>query len=293
MDHIDDYLNHLLVERGLSRNTVEAYARDLARFFTWLGERDETEVTLDDCRGFMEEARAGGLGARSLARTMSGIRGYYRWLQEEEIVAADPTELLDRPRLGRHLPGVLSRDEMERLLNAATDESPETIRDRAMLELLYAAGLRVSELTGLGVNDLDLELGVVRVIGKGDKERLVPVGEAALEWIRRYLAEVRPGMDHDRAAALFLSRRGHGLTRQAVWHRLRRYALLAGITTKFSPHTFRHSFATHLLEGGADLRSVQAMLGHADISTTEIYTHLDRQRIRQEYEKCHPRARRR
>ena len=221
MDHVDDYLNHLLVERGLARNTVEAYSRDLARFFTWLGSRDEAEVTLDDLRGFMEETRAEGLGARSLARVMSGIRGYYRWLVEEELLPADPTELLDRPRLGRHLPGVLSREEMERLLTAATDDSPESIRDRAILELLYAAGLRVSELTGLGGNDLDLELGVVRVIGKGDKERLVPVGEAALEWIRRYLAEIRPGMDPDRAAALFLSRRGKGLTRQAVWHRIR------------------------------------------------------------------------
>jgi len=290
MDHIDDYLNHLLVERGLSRNTVEAYSRDLARFFTWLADQDETSVTLGDLRVFMEQTRAAGLSARSLARTMSGVRGYYRYLLEEELIASDPAELLDRPRLGRYLPGVLSRAQMERLLAAPVADTPEGLRDRALLELLYAAGLRVSELTGLSVNDVNLEQGVVRVIGKGDKERLVPINDTAILRLRDYLRDARPAFHPGACPILFVSRRRHGLTRQAVWHRIKHYALAAGLAGKISPHTFRHSFATHLLEGGADLRSVQAMLGHADISTTEIYTHLDRQRVRAEYDRCHPRA---
>lgn len=291
MEYIDEYLSHLLVERGLSTNSVEAYSHDLCRFFSWLGHEDPARVELGDLRAFMAALREQGLKPRSVTRAVSAIRGFYRYLLEEELIDHDPTELIDRPRLGRSLPDVLSRDEMEKLLLAPDAESAEGIRDRAMLELLYAAGLRVSELVGLSLNDLDLESGVVKVFGKGSKERLVPVGEVATVWLVKYLREVRPTMSKgDRDKSLFLSRRGKGLTRQAVWYRIKRHTLVSGIRGKVSPHTFRHSFATHLLEGGADLRAVQAMLGHADISTTQIYTHIDRQRLRAEYDRYHPRA---
>jgi len=291
MDYADEYLNYLLIERGLSRNSVEAYSHDLCRFFSWLEDKAPSRVTQNDVRDHMAWLREQGISARSVARALSAIRGFFRHLVEEDVIAKDPTELLDRPKLGRSLPGVLSREEIERLLAAPEVDNLEGLRDRAMLELLYAAGLRVSELVGLSVNDLDLAAQVVQVLGKGDKERLVPVGDEAGIWTRRYLKEVRPALARKGSSqSLFLSRRGKGLTRQAVWYRIKLHCAAAGIKGKISPHTFRHSFATHLLEGGADLRAVQAMLGHADISTTQIYTHVDRKRIRQEYDRYHPRA---
>jgi integrase/recombinase XerD len=291
MEYVDDYLNHLVLERGLSVNSVEAYNHDIHRFFAMLGSSDPMKVTLEDVRKHMSRLREHGISARSVARAMSAIRGFYRYMVEEEVLTQDPTELLDRPKLGKKLPGVLSREDIERMLAVPDLESIEGIRDRAMLELLYAAGLRVSELCALSVNDVDLQAGVVRAFGKGSKERLVPVGEVAAKYVREYLTFVRPGMlKNGESEDLFLSRRGKGLTRQAVWYRIKHYAFLANIAAKISPHTFRHSFATHLLEGGADLRAVQAMLGHADISTTQIYTHVDKARLRDEYDQYHPRA---
>jgi len=291
MDCLDDYLNHLLVERGLSRNSVEAYSHDLCRFFSWLDGKSSASVELSDLRSYMAWLRGQEMSARSVARAMSAVRGYFRYLLEEDLIERNPAELLDRPKLAKTLPEVLSREEMERLLEAPDLANPEGMRDRAMIELLYAAGLRVSELVGLGLNDLDLEAGAVRVIGKGDKERLVPIGEAAALWLKKYLAEARPSfIKNGDDSSMFLSRRGKALTRQAVWHRIKRYALETGIPGKISPHTFRHSFATHLIEGGADLRSVQAMLGHADIATTQIYTHVEMGRLKREYDERHPRS---
>lgn len=291
MDHVDDYLNHLVVERGLSRNSVEAYSHDLCRFFSWLDPKGPETVKLEDLRGFMEWLRGQGLSARSTTRNMSAIRGFYRYLVEEELLDKNPAELLDRPRMGRTLPDVLNKDDMERLLMAPDIEIKEGLRDRAMLELLYAAGLRVSELVELSLNHVDFAAGVVMVFGKGGKERLVPIGEVAGNWIKEYLKHARPGlMKSMNSKSLFISKRGRGITRQAVWYRIKHYTQKAGLSGKVSPHTFRHSFATHLLEGGADLRAVQAMLGHSDISTTQIYTHVDRERIRAEYDKFHPRA---
>jgi len=291
MDYVDEYLNHLSVERGLSSNSVEAYSHDLCRFFSWSQDKPVAAVSAEDLRSHMAWLRGEGISARSVARAVSAIRGYFRYLLEEEILDHDPTALLDRPKLAKSLPGVLTREEVERLLTAPDLDNLEGRRDRAMLEMLYAAGLRVSELTGLSLNDVDLMAGVVRAFGKGSKERLVPIGEEAANRVRDYLVAARPvfarGSNTD---ALFLSRRGKGLTRQAVWYRIKMYCLLAGIGGKISPHTFRHSFATHLLEGGADLRAVQAMLGHADISTTQIYTHMDRARLREEYDRYHPRS---
>ncbi len=291
MDYLDEYLDHLVVERGLSRNSVEAYSHDLCRFFSWLDGASPESVTREDLRSYMGRLREEGISSRSVARAMSAVRGYYRYLAEEEHIREDPTELLDRPKLAKCLPDVLSKDEMEKLLQSPDPEVPEGLRDRAMLELLYAAGLRVTELINLSMNDVDLQADVVRVVGKGDKERLVPMGENASHWIRQYLQKGRNTFAKGNGgAALFLSRRGKSITRQAVWYRIKHYTLVTGIKGKISPHTFRHSFATHLLEGGADLRSVQAMLGHADISSTQIYTHVDIKNLKEQYDQYHPRA---
>ncbi len=291
MEYVDEYLNHILVERGLSKNSVEAYSNDLCRFFSWMGEKKPVTIKTEDLREYMGWLREKGISPRSTTRAVSAIRGYYRYLIEEEYTETDPTELLDRPKLEKALPGILNKIEMEQLLNAPDIKSPEGLRDRAMLELLYAAGIRVSELIGLLLNDVNMTGGVISVFGKGGKERLVPIGDIATQRIENYLAAARPALGKKTSCqSLFISRRGKGLTRQAVWYRIKLHSSECGLNTKVSPHTFRHSFATHLLEGGADLRSVQAMLGHSDISTTQIYTHVDRQKIRNEYDEAHPRA---
>lgn len=291
MDYLDEYLDHLVVERGLSRNSVEAYSHDLCRFFSWLDGSSPETVKREDLRAYMGWLADQGISPRSIARAMSSVRGYYRYLAEEDLIEEDPTELLDRPKLDKCLPDVLSKEDMDKLLHAPDPEVPEGVRDRAMLELLYAAGLRVTELINLSLNDVDLQAEVVRVVGKGDKERLVPIGENASHWIKEYLEKARQTMAKGNGGAgLFLSRRGKSITRQAVWYRIKHHSMAAGIKGKISPHTFRHSFATHLLEGGADLRSVQAMLGHADISSTQIYTHVDIKNLKQQYEQYHPRA---
>jgi integrase/recombinase XerD len=234
--------------------------------------------------------RGRGLAARSAARALAALRGLFRYMLERGIATQDPTLELESPKLMRALPHFLSAEQVDALLAAPDADKPLGVRDRAMLETLYATGVRVSELVSLTVGQLRLDPGFVRVWGKGDKERVVPVGSQARRWLARYLEDVRPAWDRKRDEHVFLTVRGRGMTRQSFWHLVKRHGRSAGITTQLSPHVLRHSFATHLLEHGADLRAVQAMLGHADISTTEIYTHITRERLRQLYDSKHPRA---
>ena len=289
---LDDYIQHLLVERGLSTHTVDAYAHDLARFVAWL---DDAGVSLDQ----VDESRVAahlvtlsqaGLSARTQARALSSIRGFFRFLVREGRQPLDPTELLEGPRLMRKLPDLLNRDEVVRLLNAPSGTKPNRIRDRAMLHTMYAAGLRVTELTELDLGDLNLEDGFISALGKGNKRRIVPVGAHARAALVDYLYAVRPKWARPASRACFLTARGKAMTRQGFWKLIKRYALDAGITKPISPHKLRHSFATHLLDGGADLRSVQTMLGHADISTTQIYTHVTGDHLRKMHERYHPRG---
>jgi integrase/recombinase XerD len=291
---IDLFIAHLQLERGLRPNTLEAYGRDLA-FFLGTAEAHGVALPVAVDRALviahLSALADGGLSRRSQARALVALRRFFAFLVERSVVARSPTEGVEMPRTTRNLPSFLSLQEVEALL-AAPDTSPRGVRDRAMLETLYATGLRVSELVGLGTNDLNLDMGFVQVLGKGGKERVVPLGEAARDHLRSYLGASRPAFLRGRTSrALFVTARGGPMTRQGFWKTLRAYALQAGIQKKVSPHTLRHSFATHLLEGGADLRAVQAMLGHADLSTTEIYTHVHSERLRRLYAQHHPRAR--
>jgi integrase/recombinase XerD len=289
---LPDYLAVLLVERGLAGHSVAAYRSDLESFGAWLARRGVAVTACEraDLRRYLTELRGRGLAARSAARALASLRGFYRYLLERGETASDPTLELESPKLLRALPRFLSDQEVEALLAVPDTAKPLGVRDRAMLETLYATGVRVSELVSLKTVDLRLDPGYVRVWGKGSKERVVPVGSQARAWLVRYLEGVRPRLDSRRAPELFLSVRGAGLTRQSLWILVKRYGLQAGIRSRLSPHVVRHSFATHLLEHGADLRAVQAMLGHSDISTTEIYTHITRERLRQLYDRTHPRA---
>ncbi len=291
--HIDRFLEHLVVERGLAQNSLEAYRHDLARYASYLKGRRKRVTALDrtEVPRYLLVLRESGLSPRSVARHLSAIRQFHRFLVREGHATEDPTAHLESPHPWRRLPTVLSSEEVERLLAPRELKTPRELRDRAMLEVLYASGLRVSELVGLRLADLDFAVGIVRVLGKGDKERLVPLGDAALASLRAYLTHGRPPLEKRRVSPhLFLGRHGRGLTRQMFWQLLKRYARAAGITKRVTPHTLRHSFATHLLERGADLRSVQLMLGHADIGTTQIYTHLSRAHLKAIYDKHHPRA---
>ncbi len=290
---LDRFLEYLVVERGLAQNSLEAYRRDLTRYAAYLKGRRKRVTALDraEVPRYLLALREAELSPRSVARHLSAIRQFHRFLVREGHAADDPTAHLESPRPWRRLPTVLSSDEVDRLLVPREAKTPQGFRDRAMLELLYASGLRVSELVGLRLADLNLAVGVVRVLGKGDKERLVPLGDAAAESLRAYLTHGRPRLEKRRPSPrLFLGRHGRGLTRQMFWQILKRFVRAAGITKSVSPHTLRHSFATHLLERGADLRSVQLMLGHADIGTTQIYTHLSRAHLKAIYDKYHPRA---
>jgi integrase/recombinase XerD len=290
---VRDYLDHLRVERALSPLTLEAYGRDLARLEAHAARRRRTVVALQqaDLAAFIGELRGQGLAPRSVARAVHAIHGLYRFAVREGRLEGDPMENLRAPRAFKALPRYLSGTQVEALLRAPDTATALGVRDRAMLEVLYATGLRVSELIGLRAGDLDMQVGVVTCFGKGSKERLVPLGEVARSWVSRYLAEARPLLAGARPAPfLFLSRRGGRLSRMGVWRIVRRHAVTAGVERILTPHVMRHSFATHLLEGGADLRAVQAMLGHADISTTQIYTHVTRERLRQVYDRFHPRA---
>jgi integrase/recombinase XerD len=281
------------VERALSPLTLEAYGRDLARLEAHAARRRGGVLALRqaDLASFIGDLRGQGLAPRSVARSVHAIHGLYRFAVREGRLSGDPMENLKAPRAFKALPRYLSAAQVEALLGAPDTGTPLGIRDRTLLEVLYATGLRVSELIGLRAGDLDMHVGIVTCFGKGGKERLVPLGEIALAWVRRYLAEVRCLMTGPRSQPfLFLSRRGSRLSRMGVWRIVRRHAVTAGVERILTPHVMRHSFATHLLEGGADLRAVQAMLGHADISTTQIYTHVTRERLRQVYDRFHPRA---
>jgi integrase/recombinase XerD len=290
---VDAYLDHLRVERALALKSVEAYATDLGKLCAHAEEQGVTGPEGIDgplVSTYLVALGKQGLGARSAARHLSAVRGFARFLVRERALGADPCALIDRPRVSRRLPRVLVFAEVARILDAPEREGFRGLRDRALLQVMYAAGLRVSEVVGLKLADVDRKKGQVSAFGKGQKRRLVPLGETALDAVDAYL-KVRG--EHPRAAlssALFLSPRGGPLTRQGVWKLLGAYARGAGVTKPSSPHKLRHSFATHLLEGGADLRSVQALLGHADISTTEIYTHLADDHVKAQYKKAHPRA---
>jgi integrase/recombinase XerD len=286
------FLDYLSVEKGLSANTVLSYRRDLGKFFGFLGQAKTTWARADEktLTLFVHKQSQAGLQARSLARLISALRSFYRFLLLDGLVSKDPTTDLASPKTWLSLPKFLTVDEVARLVLQPDERDLHGLRDRAMLEVLYATGLRVSELVQLRPSDVNLDDGHVLLRGKGGKERVVPLGRAAAALTRRYLEEARPRLEKEPAEALFLTRLGHPFTRQGVWKLLRQYARKAGLEAKISPHILRHSFATHLLERGADLRSVQLMLGHSQITTTQIYTHVSRERIRQVYEKFHPRA---
>ncbi|MFN0062907.1 MAG: site-specific tyrosine recombinase XerD [Myxococcaceae bacterium] len=292
--HLDAFITYLRAERGLSGNTVNAYAKDLEEYFgdlRRLGVKEARRIRPDDVRAHLVRLARRGLSGRSQARHLASVRMFHRFLVTEEDAEKDPTEDVETPRAPRRLPGVLSAVEVEQLLLGTVGEDVAALRDRAMLELLYATGLRVSELVRLGINDVNLNAGYVVAYGKGQKERIVPVGAKAREAIEAYLTKARSVWLRGRVAkALFVTPRGRGMTRQGFWKLLRRRARAAGVRRAFSPHTLRHSFATHLLTNGADLRAVQQMLGHADLATTQIYTHVDARRLRALYDKHHPRS---
>jgi len=291
-DHIHDYIAHLAVERNLSPRTLESYARDLRQFADWADDRtlDARSIERSHIRSYLGRRRDDGLSARSAARALSAIRGLFRFLVSSETLDSDPTATIRSPSLWRTVPHALSTTEVESLLAAPDTSTALGLRDRAMLETLYATGLRVSELVGLTTDRVRLDPGFVRVVGKGRKERLVPLGLSAIGWIERYLESGRAQLDRHRRPELFLNFRGGALTRQGFWKILRRHTTAAGIRSRLTPHVLRHSFATHLVENGADLRAVQMMLGHASLTTTEIYTHVARERLRKLYDEKHPRA---
>jgi len=294
MESVAEYLGALQTERGASRNTLAAYRRDLEDFFRYLAAHSlaPDALTPDYLVSWIERLRGRGLAPSRVARRLSSVRGFYRHLLRDGAVRRDPTEHLDGPRATRPLPRALSRDSASALVEAPDTRRPAGVRDRAILELLYATGMRASECLGLGLEDLNLAAGYVVCTGKGGKQRLVPVGAEASAWTRRYLRDVRPRDVRRRdCGRLFVNPRGGPLSRQSLWTLVRRAATGAGLRRRVSPHVLRHSFATHLLEGGADLRAVQAMLGHADISTTQIYTHLPSAALKRMYRDFHPRAR--
>ena len=281
------------MEKGLSDNTLAAYRRDLQDFAKWAEkiEPDLLRISSVEIQRYLADRMEQGLKARSAARVMSCLRGFYRYQLRENRISADPTVLVVNPKLSKPLPKSLTEDEVERLLQAPDVDDELGFRDRTMLELLYACGLRVSELVGLTISEISLNQGVVRVIGKGGKERLVPMGEEALDWLRRYLSLIRPALlTAGPIDVVFPSRRGRPMTRQTFWHRIKAHAQRAGITKELSPHTLRHAFATHLLNNGADLRVVQLLLGHSDLSTTQIYTHIAQHRLKSLHAEHHPRG---
>ena len=292
-EQIDGYLSHLRVERGLAANTAEAYFRDLEKFRRYLHQSGLNFATAgpNGIRTFLLWLEKQSLDSRTVARQMVSVRGLYRYLRRENLVEKNPTENLESPRVWKILPKYLSLEETEKLLAQPVSDDALGLRDRAMMEMLYAAGLRVSELVTLRVADLNIDSGYVRTIGKGNKQRIVPVGRAAISAVQVYCANARPQLLGQRASPyLFVNRRGGRLTRQGVWFLLSRHGKLAGIRKPITPHLLRHSFATHMLARGADLRSLQMMLGHSDISTTQIYTHVATARLKEIYQRHNPRA---
>ena len=290
-DLIDQFLDAVWVEQGLSKNTLSAYSSDLRIFAKWLSDKSMLDVDKGDLSRFLAARYAAGIGNRSTARILSSLRRFYGYYIRENSLIIDPTLLIESPHIGRPLPVSLSELDVELLLNAPEVTNTNGFRDKTMLEVLYATGLRVSELVGLKFEQISFRQGVVRIIGKGNKERLVPVGEEAMSWLEAYMIQARKKLLGERQCDyLFVTNRGDGMTRQAFWHIIKRHAKKAGISKELSPHTLRHAFATHLLNHGADLRVVQLLLGHADLSTTQIYTHIARERLKELHSKFHPRG---
>ncbi len=292
-EKIERFCDALWQQEGLSSNTLDAYRRDLEGLSRWLAARQVPllKASRADLLDYLARGAAQKTSPRTTARQLSSLRRFYTYHLREDSIKSDPTVLIDSPKIGRPLPKSLSEEQVVKLLNSPDVSTPHGLRDRAMLETLYATGLRVSELVALTSSQMGLTQGVVRVIGKGDKERLVPLGEEALSWIQKYLSEGRPQLVKRRSTdAVFTTARGGPMTRQAFWHNLKRYTHIAGIQTKLSPHTLRHAFATHLLNHGADLRVVQMLLGHADLSTTQIYTHVAQARLKSLHAQHHPRG---
>jgi integrase/recombinase XerD len=290
---IDRFLDAVWMERGLSPNTLAAYRADLSALERWLGEHDSNLLSASraDVLSFMAARIEGGSRPRSTARQLSSFRRFYRYLVREGALREDPTALIDMPKVGRSLPRSLTEEEVEALLAAPTVSDPLGHRDRTMLEVLYATGLRVSELVSLKLSSVNLGQGVLRIVGKGDRERLIPLGEEAVQWVQQFLLGPRVEILLERQTDyLFPTRRGDRMTRQAFWHIIKRHARSAGIQKDLSPHTLRHAFATHLLNHGADLRVVQMLLGHSDLSTTQIYTHVARERLKDLHSRHHPRG---
>lgn len=293
--HIKGYFDFLRLEKGVSTHTEASYSFDLRKYRDFLLKHDirsAIQVTPSHVSGFIQSLHPSGLSARTIARTLSAVRGFHRYLVGEGIYEDDPTQEIETPKRTRPLPGVLTVAEVEAILSQPDTRKPLGIRDRAILEVLYATGVRVSELTGLTQTNLMFDDGLILVFGKGSKERLVPIGLSAMDWVRKYQRHVRmhltkPGKSHD---VLFLNFRGGQLSRAAIRDMVEKFATMAGVKKEVHPHTFRHSFATHLLEGGADLRAVQEMLGHEDIATTQIYTHIDREYLKDVHRSFHPRA---
>ncbi|MEI6708410.1 MAG: site-specific tyrosine recombinase XerD [Methylococcales bacterium] len=290
-DLIDQFLDAIWVEQGLSENTLSAYRSDLRIFALWLKDKDLLVVTTSDLSQFLASRYKDGIGNRSSARILSSLRRFYGYAIRENSISIDPTALIDSPHIGKPLPISLSEHDVELLLNAPEVSNPLGFRDKAMLEMLYATGLRVSELVSLKFEQMSFRQGVVRIIGKGNKERLVPVGEEAMMWLENYMSSARVSLLGERQCDyLFVTNRAGGMTRQAFWHIIKRHAKTAGINKELSPHTLRHAFATHLLNHGADLRVVQLLLGHSDLSTTQIYIHVARERLKEHHKKYHPRG---
>ena len=291
---VERFLDALWVEKGLSDNTLAAYRSDLKQYSRWLQQQSVTLLEAD--RELLQQYLAylnqeKKRGARTVARILSALRRFYLYLLQQGRRMDDPTARIDLPKIGRALPKTLSEQEVEAILAAPALETPLGIRDRAMIELMYGGGLRVSELVGLRIDSINLRQGVARILGKGSKERLVPLGGEAIHWVEHYLQEGRPDLMRGKISdTLFVTARGAGMTRQAFWMRLKKIGREAGVTASFSPHTLRHAFATHLLNHGADLRSVQVLLGHSDLSTTQIYTHVAKERLKSIHEEHHPRG---
>jgi len=293
---LDEFTDALWLEDGLSRNTLASYRADLMQLIEWLSRQPRAngsliDVTQVDLLAFLSDRIGQGVKASTTCRVLTCIKRFYRYLLRQGKIRADPATNIDSPKISRHLPVSLTEAEVEALLAAPDTRQPLGLRDRAMLEILYAAGLRVSELVGLSISQIRQDMGVVRILGKGSKERLIPLGEEALHWLSLYFQEARPVLLAGKHSNMsFVTTRGDAMTRQAFWYLIKRYARQAGIVKSLSPHTLRHAFATHLLNHGADLRVVQLLLGHSDISTTQIYTHVARERLKQLHARHHPRG---
>ena len=293
-EFIDEFMNYISVERGLAKNTLLAYRRDLTKYIDYLSQKSiETtnEVNREHVSNFMFDLKKHGMSATTICRSLAAVKMFHRFLVRENLAKEDPTTLVDTPKLWQRVPSVLTLAEVESMIAAASGKKVQQIRDQAILEILYASGLRVSELSDLKTTSIDYDVGFVRAVGKGSKERIIPLGMKAREAVQRYLLRARPQLLKNQTNdVLFLSRLGKKISRQSLWAVIKFYARKTNIKKTIKPHTLRHTFATHLLEHGADLRSVQEMLGHADISTTQVYTHVDKERLKSVHKQFHPRS---